>query len=545
MIAAAPGGRPLGVTSTADPTSELGKGSATASVVRPPSDMPTTAFASGASRAPPRRRRSRCGDARLPSAGPSEWPCPGRSMPPAADSARARPCPGVRVLGAAVQQHQLGRLLTPEQGLSRRPSPSSSPSRTTGGTGVRDAELVGVLAEQRELVVGARDQAIAAACQKPRFGLGFPAHGDHGAAIQGDGACGAGRKLGIAEFGTPDGRPSCGSTARPGPVGRSPRTLEGSPRRGASGSSASTGPAWGCRPRTSTRTSTIRCPTSSWSWTSSAWDRFATIGLRAGLPTPWRRPQGSRTPCRRWACSVGSCRASAPTRRRVDGSASPSGSGRPPDTCATRAASSSPRRPARGGRSAPGHRALRSYHAARGTGRCSPPRRRGDVPRRPHRERRPQHAGLRGRRDPLHSRLGVRTPRDRGAHLVVARRRRQHVPLDHAKWLVPRLQERDALRPPRARATSAGSGSPPRSSTASPPGDLRRRTVRRSPPMTPSRPRPGSHRLVTGASSGIGVHLARELAGPRARRHLVGPPGGAADRPGRGAVRARTACAPR
>src|SRR2546421_1419287 len=62
--------------------------------------------------------------------------------------------PGVRVLGAAVQEHELGRTPAPhERGDRLIDADGDLDAADVGRTSPRDAELVGVLAEQAELVV--------------------------------------------------------------------------------------------------------------------------------------------------------------------------------------------------------------------------------------------------------------------------------------------------------------------------------------------------------------------------------------------------------
>ena len=104
-----------------------------------------------------RRRRPRStASAALPSAGPSLWPWPGRSMATSGRSSAMRHrVPGVGVLRAAVEEHQLGRTVAPhERAEVAAPGHLDLGSRrTVGGPVVGQPELRGVLVEQPELVV--------------------------------------------------------------------------------------------------------------------------------------------------------------------------------------------------------------------------------------------------------------------------------------------------------------------------------------------------------------------------------------------------------
>ncbi len=76
--------------------------------------------------------------------------------------------PRVRVLRAAVEEHELGVALPPDE---RAQVPSAFDrdllAANVGGAVVREAELLGVLVEQRELVV--RDAVRRLPCRAPYF----------------------------------------------------------------------------------------------------------------------------------------------------------------------------------------------------------------------------------------------------------------------------------------------------------------------------------------------------------------------------------------
>jgi len=117
--------------------------------------------------------------------------------------------PGVGVLGTAVQEHQLGRGVAPHERAQPAAGADLDLLPADGGrTVVREAELLRVLVEEPELVV--RDPFDHG---RQHFRTGAPAlyrralMGITAARLEGTVRVRAGRKLGIAEFGTPDGQP--------------------------------------------------------------------------------------------------------------------------------------------------------------------------------------------------------------------------------------------------------------------------------------------------------------------------------------------------
>ena len=344
-MAAAPGPSTFGVTSTSTTRrTRSGCWSASATVVSPPSDMPTTAL---------RLRRQladRGGD--VGGVAPHAEAAVGRSVGVAVtrqvdrherSSERHRHgVPGVGVLGAAVQQHELGRRLTPHERAepaTRRHLDLGPPDDRRAVVG--ESELLGVLVEEPELVVGDPVDHRCSLSERPATTLSRR----WGSRRRGSRArCGCATDASSASRSSarPTASRSCGCTARPALGGRSRRRRGSWPTPAGCASSASTVPGSGSRPPTSTRTSSTSSPTSRSSSTSSASSGSPrrAVGWRAR--TRWRRPPACPAGCRWSVCSVAWCRASVPTRRPAGGSASPSGSSPCCRSCGTRAGSSSP-----------------------------------------------------------------------------------------------------------------------------------------------------------------------------------------------------------
>ena len=138
-----------------------------------------------------------------------------------------------------------------------------------------------------------------------------------------------GRKLGIAEFGTPDGQPIVWFHGTPG----ARRQIPEEARKLAD--------ARGLRivgiDRPGVGLSTAHQYEDIFDFVTDlemvvdqlGIERFATIGLSGGAPVrDGGRRRACPVGCRRSACSAAWCRASAPTRRPAGGWASPSGSSR-------------------------------------------------------------------------------------------------------------------------------------------------------------------------------------------------------------------------